>query len=84
MFVECLIIYMCKYNSTAWMICAVLSEFLLCLDKKIVTENRQIHFLYWCIEHPEGVLHLMKKKKVKAICGSYSTAALRHIVLLPE
>ena len=24
------------------------------------------------------------KVKVKAICGSYSTAALRHIVLLPE
>ena len=24
------------------------------------------------------------KKKVKAFCGSYSTAALRHIVLLPE
>ena len=24
------------------------------------------------------------KKKVKAVCGSYSTAALRHIVLLPE
>ena len=24
------------------------------------------------------------KGKVKAICGSYSTAALRHIVLLPE
>ena len=23
-------------------------------------------------------------KKVKAVCGSYSTAALRHIVLLPE
>ena len=25
-----------------------------------------------------------RKKKVKAVCGSYSTAALRHIVLLPE
>ena len=25
-----------------------------------------------------------KKKKVKAVCGYYSTAALRHIVLLPE
>ena len=25
-----------------------------------------------------------KKVKVKAVCGSYSTAALRHIVLLPE
>ena len=24
------------------------------------------------------------KKKVKAVCASYSTAALRHIVLLPE
>ena len=24
------------------------------------------------------------KKKLKAVCGSYSTAALRHIVLLPE
>ena len=24
------------------------------------------------------------KVKVKAVCGSYSTAALRHIVLLPE
>jgi len=24
------------------------------------------------------------KIKVKAVCGSYSTAALRHIVLLPE
>ena len=26
----------------------------------------------------------MVKVKVKVICGSYSTAALRHIVLLPE
>ena len=26
----------------------------------------------------------VKGKKVKAVCGSYSTAALRHIVLLPE
>ena len=25
-----------------------------------------------------------KGKKVKAVCGSYSTAALMHIVLLPE
>jgi len=25
-----------------------------------------------------------KNVKVKAVCGSYSTAALRHIVLLPE
>ena len=25
-----------------------------------------------------------KGKKVKAVCGSYSTAALRHIVLLTE
>ena len=25
-----------------------------------------------------------KKVKVKAVCGSYSTAALRHIALLPE
>ena len=24
------------------------------------------------------------KGKVKAVCGSYNTAALRHIVLLPE
>ena len=24
------------------------------------------------------------KVKVKAVCGSYSTAALRHTVLLPE
>ena len=24
------------------------------------------------------------KVKVKAVCGSYSTAALRHIVLLPK
>ena len=28
-------------------------------------------------------LHV-KKVKVKAVCGSYSTAALRHIVLLPK
>ena len=27
---------------------------------------------------------VVKKVKVKAVCGSYSTAALRHIVLLPE
>jgi hypothetical protein len=27
---------------------------------------------------------LLCKVKVKAICGSYSTAALRHIVLLPK
>ena len=26
----------------------------------------------------------ISKVKVKAVCGSYSTAALRHIVLLPE
>jgi len=26
----------------------------------------------------------VKGKRVKAICVSYSTAALRHIVLLPE
>ena len=26
----------------------------------------------------------LKKVKVKAVCGSYSTAALRHIVLLTE
>ena len=25
-----------------------------------------------------------EKKKVKVVCGSYSTAALRHIVLLPQ
>ena len=25
-----------------------------------------------------------KGKKVKAVCGSYSSDALRHIVLLPE
>ena len=25
-----------------------------------------------------------EKVKVKAVCGSYSTAALRHIVLLPK
>ena len=30
-------------------------------------------------------MHMDKVKvKVKAVCGSYSTAALRHIVLLPE
>ena len=28
--------------------------------------------------------HMSKKVKVKAVCGSYSTDALRHIVLLPE
>ena len=27
---------------------------------------------------------IFKEKKVKAVCGSYSTAALRRIVLLPE
>ena len=32
----------------------------------------------------EGVEHTEIKVKVKAVCGSYSTAALRHIVLLPE
>ena len=26
----------------------------------------------------------VRNVKVKAICGSYSTAALRHIVLLPD
>ena len=31
---------------------------------------------------PKGVR--VKGKKVKAVGGSYSTAALRHIVLLPE
>ena len=29
-------------------------------------------------------LNICKKVKVKIVCGSYSTAALRHIVLLPE
>ena len=29
-------------------------------------------------------LDTCRKKKVKAVCGSYSTAALRHVVLLPE
>jgi len=29
-------------------------------------------------------LHNEEKVKVTAVCGSYSTAALRHIVLLPE
>ena len=36
--------YMCKYKIIAWMTCAVLGEFLLCLDKKMVTKNRKIHF----------------------------------------
>ena len=31
-----------------------------------------------------AVLFISKKVKVKAFCGSYSTAALRHIVLLPK
>jgi hypothetical protein len=56
MFVECLI--MCKCKSTAGMTCTVLSEFLLCLDKKMVTENRKMHFFHWCLAHPEDVLHL--------------------------
>ena len=30
------------------------------------------------------LLQLNQKVKVKAVCGSYSTDALRHIVLLPE
>ena len=30
------------------------------------------------------IVTLAKKVKVKAVCGSYSTAALRHIVLLPK
>jgi len=29
-------------------------------------------------------LFLKGKKKIKALCGSYITAALRHIVFLPE
>ena len=29
-------------------------------------------------------IHCEFKVKVKAVCGSYSTAALRHNVLLPE
>jgi len=39
----------------------------------------------------QGIYNYKPKKtiflghiKVKAVCGSYSTAALRHIVLLPE
>jgi len=31
-----------------------------------------------------GMWLTVKVKKVKAVCGFYSTAALRHIVLLPE
>jgi len=30
------------------------------------------------------IIFLLVKVKVKAVCGSYSTAALRYIVLLPE
>ena len=32
----------------------------------------------------KGSLKSKGKVKVKAVCGSYSTAALRHIVLLPK
>ena len=35
------------------------------------------------IRSPDLPAHI-KKVKVNAVCGSYSTAALRHIVLLPE
>ena len=36
------------------------------------------------IDHPPPSSAESKKVKVKTICGSYSTAALRHIVLLPK
>ena len=40
----------------------------------------------WNLEEKVKIIDnkLNKKVKVKAVCGSYSTAALRHIVLLPE
>ena len=34
--------------------------------------------------YPAIAQQLKVKVKVKAVCGSYSTAALRRIVLLPE
>ena len=38
----------------------------------------------WRILNNKEIYASVKKVKVKAVCGSYSTAALRHIVLLPE
>jgi len=37
----------------------------------------------WLVAKSEGP-GVAQWLKVKAICGSYSTAALRHILLLPE
>jgi hypothetical protein len=48
--------------------CALLSEFLLCLDKKMVTKNRKIHFFHWCIVQPEGMLHLTNVSLLQHSC----------------
>ena len=47
--------------------------------KKLVSP----HIFVWTASDLES-LRDGKKVKVKAVCGYYSTAALRHIVLLPE
>lgn len=61
--------YMCKYKSIAWMTCAVLSEFLLCLDKKMVTKNRKIHFFF------VGALYILKVCYIWWTCQHCSTPA---------
>ena len=41
-------------------------------QQQLITKHTHVHTEY------------LKDKKVKAVCGSYNTAALRHIVPLPK
>ena len=44
----------------------------------------QPHIYQLVMNFDREIFPHVKGKKLKAICESYSTAALRHIVLLPE
>ena len=53
--------------------------------RKSCLHSTQILLLHSCVGMAIQLTVGSKgKKKVKVVCGSYSTAALRHIVLLPE
>jgi len=52
--------------------------------KIVVFDEVYTLFHFNIILKHNGMSSTKTKKKVKAVCGSYSTDALRHIVLLPE
>ena len=63
------------------------------MGAKFFSETRARLYKATCREIPEDkyfhsetnrIIERVKKVKLKAICRSYSTAALRHIVLLPK